>query len=107
MNTSNAVDWRMAESAALLVEEVLPHQPMRQWVRSFPFQLRLLFASHPGLMCKVLTIIYRAISSRLIKKAGLTQKNAQTGVVMLNQRLKKMTDMLRWRKRQVLAFMPQ
>lgn len=28
---------RMAESAALLVDEVLPEQPMRQWVLSFPF----------------------------------------------------------------------
>src|SRR5690554_7536469 len=36
---------RMAESAALLVDEVLPEQPMRQWVLSFPFQLRFLFAS--------------------------------------------------------------
>ncbi|MBZ2228374.1 transposase zinc-binding domain-containing protein, partial [Escherichia coli] len=34
---------RMAESAALLVDEVLPEQPMRQWVLSFPFQLRFLF----------------------------------------------------------------
>ncbi|GHL51090.1 hypothetical protein ECZU29_59400 [Escherichia coli] len=38
----------MAESAALLVDEVLPEQPMRQWVLSFPFQLRFLFASRPG-----------------------------------------------------------
>jgi len=30
----------MAESAALLVDEVLPEQPIRQWVLSFPFQLR-------------------------------------------------------------------
>ncbi len=29
---------RMAESAALLVDEVFPHQPVRQWVLSFPFQ---------------------------------------------------------------------
>src|SRR5690606_1778246 len=38
---------RMAESAALLVDEVLPEQPMRQWVLSFPFQLRFLF----GVVC--------------------------------------------------------
>ena len=44
----------MAESAALLVDEVLPHQPMRQWVLSFPYQLRFLFASRPELMGKVL-----------------------------------------------------
>ncbi len=31
---------RMAESAALLVDEVLPQQPMRQWVLSFPYPYR-------------------------------------------------------------------
>lgn len=77
---------RMAEGAVLLVDEVLPHQPMRQWVLSFPFQLRFLFASRPGLMSKVLTIVYRAIASHLIKKAGLTQKTAKTGAVTLIQR---------------------
>ncbi len=77
---------RMAESAALLVDEVLPHEPMRQWVLSFPFQLRFLFASRPELMGKVLGIVYRAIASHLIKKAGLTQKTAQTGAVTLIQR---------------------
>ena len=77
---------RMAESAALLVDEVLPHEPMRQWVLSFPFQLRFLFASRPELMGKVLGIVYRAIASHLIKKAGLTQKMAKTGAVTLIQR---------------------
>ena len=41
---------RMTESAALMVDEVLPHEPKRQWVLSFPFQLRFLFASRPELM---------------------------------------------------------
>ena len=77
---------RMAESAALLVDEVLPREPMRQWVLSFPFQLRFLFASRPELMGKLLGIVYRAIASHLIKKAGLTQKTAQTGAVTLIQR---------------------
>jgi hypothetical protein len=76
----------MAESAALLVDEALPHQPMRQWVLSFPYQLRFLFASRPELMGKVLGIVYRAIASYLIKKAGLNQKTAQTGAVTLIQR---------------------
>ena len=35
---------RMAESAALLVDEVLPEQPVRQWVLSVPFPLRFLFS---------------------------------------------------------------
>ena len=41
---------RMVESAALLVDEVLPHEPMRQWVLSFPYQLRFLFARHPEII---------------------------------------------------------
>ena len=70
----------------LLVDEVLPHQPMRQWVLSFPFQLRFLFASRPELMGKVLGIVYCAIASHLLKKAGLSKKKAQTGAVTLIQR---------------------
>ena len=42
----------MAESAALLVDEVLPHEPMRQWVLSVPFPLRFLFASQPKIMLR-------------------------------------------------------
>jgi ribosomal protein S27E len=77
---------RMAESAALLVDEVLPEQPIRQWVLSFPFQLRFLLASRPQLMGRVLGIVCRAISSHLIQKAGFTRKTAQTGAVTLIQR---------------------
>jgi hypothetical protein len=35
---------------------------------------------------KLLGIVYRAIASHLVKKAGKTQKTAQTGSVMLIQR---------------------
>jgi ribosomal protein S27E len=41
---------RMLESAALLVDEVLPHQPMCQWVLSVPFPLWFLFASQSKIM---------------------------------------------------------
>ncbi|PID61608.1 MAG: hypothetical protein CSB44_06120 [Gammaproteobacteria bacterium] len=37
----------MTESAALLVDDVFPKQPVRQWVLSVPFPLRFLFASRP------------------------------------------------------------
>jgi hypothetical protein len=76
----------MAESAALLVDEVLPHEPIRQWVLSFPFQLRFLFASLPELMGKARGIAHRAIASHLIKKAGKTQKTAKAGSGTLIQR---------------------
>ena len=77
---------RMAESAALLVDEVLPEQPMRQWVLSFPFPLRFLFASRPEIMGWVLGIVYRVIATHLVKKAGYSHKTARTGAVTLIQR---------------------
>ena len=48
----------MADSAALLGDEILPHQPMRQWVLSVPFPLRFMFASQPAVMGKVLGIVF-------------------------------------------------
>ena len=77
---------RMAESAALLVVEVLPEQPMRQWVLSFPFQLRFLFASRPEIMGRVLGIVYRVIATHLVRKADYTHNTARTGAVTLIQR---------------------
>ena len=38
---------RMVESAAHLVDHVFPEAPVRQWVLTFPFPLRFLFAAHP------------------------------------------------------------
>ncbi len=76
----------MAESAALLVDEVFPAQPVRQWVLSFPYPLRFLFASRPAIMGQVLGIVYRCIATHLIKKAGFTCTTARTGAVTLIQR---------------------
>jgi ribosomal protein S27E len=77
---------RMADSAALLVDEILPHQPMRQWVLTVPFPLRFLFASQPAVMGKVLGIVYRTIATHLTRKAGYTKASAQAGAVTLIQR---------------------
>jgi ribosomal protein S27E len=77
---------RMIGSAALLVDTILPRLPMRQWVLSFPFHLRLLFARQPLIMSKVLAIVYRTLATYLIKKAGFTHKIARTGAVTLIQR---------------------
>jgi hypothetical protein len=76
----------MAESATLLVDEVLPEQPMRQWVLSFPFPLRFLFASRPEIMGRALGIVYHVIATYLIKRAGHTHTTARTGAVTLIQR---------------------
>ena len=78
---------RMAETAAHLVEHVLPEQPIRQWVLSFPYPLRFLFATRPAVLSQVLGIVYRAISTFLIRRAGLrVGAGARTGAVTLIQR---------------------
>jgi len=78
---------RMADSAAHLVDAVLPKRPIRQWVLSVPYPLRFLFATNPGVMSQVLTIIHRVISTFLIHRAGMTVKSgAQSGAVTLIQR---------------------
>jgi len=77
---------RMADSAALLVDEILPHQPMRQWVLSVPFPLRFLFASNPKVMTRVLGIVYRTIATYLTHNAGFAKPMAKTGAVTLIQR---------------------
>ena len=76
---------RMADSATLLVDDILPHKPMRQWVLSVPFPLRFLFARQPAVMGKVLGIVYRAIATHLIHQAGYTKATAQAGAVTLIQ----------------------
>ena len=74
----------MAETAAHLVEYVLPEQPIRQWVLSFPYPLRFLFATRPAVLTQVLGIVYRAISTFLIHRAGLrVGAGARTGAVTL------------------------
>ena len=70
----------------MLVDTVLPHQPIRQWVLSVPFPLRWLFASEPRVLSKALEVVTRAISTYLVKKAGFTHTTAKTGAVTLIQR---------------------
>jgi len=78
---------RMVDSAAHLVDEVLPKRPIRQWVLSVPYPLRYLFATNPKVMSQVLTIVHRVISTFLIKRARMTVKSgAQSGAVTLIQR---------------------
>jgi hypothetical protein len=55
----------MADSTALLVDDVLPRQPMRRWVLSVPFPLRFLFASNPKIMTRASAIVYRTIATRV------------------------------------------
>ena len=77
---------RMAETAAYLVDSVIPRVPVRQWVLSFPIPLRTLFAAHPDLLAPVLQIIHRVIATFLIQQAGVKRSEAATGAITLIQR---------------------
>ncbi|WP_410315848.1 transposase zinc-binding domain-containing protein, partial [Klebsiella pneumoniae] len=72
---------RMAESARHLVDEVFGPRPVRQWVLSFPYPLRFLFASKPEAIGPVLGIVHRVIAGWLADQAGVPRDTAQCGVL--------------------------
>ena len=78
---------RMAGTAAVLVDRVMPRVPVRQWVLSFPISLRILFAAHPELLTPVLGIVHRVITGFLLGQSGLKRTAADAGAVTLIQRL--------------------
>ena len=77
----------MVETSAHLIDHVLPSVPVRQWVLSFPWPIRLLLSTRPEAVTGVLAIVVRAIESSLIRRADLTRNGgARGGVVTLIQR---------------------
>jgi hypothetical protein len=77
---------RMAESARHLVEDVFGARPVRQWVLSFPYPLRWLFANKSDAIGPVRGIMQRAIAGWLADRAGVKRNVARTGAVTLIQR---------------------
>jgi hypothetical protein len=53
----SCVARRMSQTAAHLVDHVIPHVPVRQWVLSLPIPLRLLLAAQPELVTAVLQVV--------------------------------------------------
>ena len=76
----------MSETAAHLVDSVLPHKNIRQWVFTFPTPIRLCFAVRPKLMARALNIAISTISAHYRKQAKLKKTNSKTGAVTLIQR---------------------
>lgn len=62
---------RMAQTAAHLVDHVIPHVPMRQWVLSLLIPLRLLLAAQPKLVTLVLQVVHRVITRHQLGQTGL------------------------------------
>ena len=53
----------MSETAAHLIDHVIPREPIRQWALSLPFQLRYWLSTNPKLQRSVLDIIIRIIAA--------------------------------------------
>ena len=77
---------RMSQTAAHLVDYVIPHVPVRQWVLSLPIPLRLLLAAQPELVMPVLQVVQRLVTGPLLGQAGLKADEGQGGAVTLIQR---------------------
>ena len=80
---------RMAQTAAHLVECVIPWVPTRQWVVSVPIPLRYWMAASQDLTAAVHTIISNTIRQYYVNKdvkRGLTRANVQPGSVTFMQR---------------------
>ncbi len=78
----------MADTAAHLVERVLPEAPVRQWVLSLPFSLRYRLAYDASLTNAVLAIFVRAVFASLRRRARTHCNLARTecGAVTFVQR---------------------
>jgi hypothetical protein len=81
---------RMLQTAAHLVDRVMPHVPVRQWVRTcqlrLPIPLRVLLAAQPELVTPVLLVVQRVIARHLLDAAGLEADEGHGGAVTLIQR---------------------
>src|SRR5499426_1930400 len=80
---------RMAQTAAHLVERIIPWVPTRQWVVSVPVSLRYWMAASQELTAQVHTIIRTTIGQYYVNKAvarGLKRASLQPGSVTFLQR---------------------
>ena len=74
-------------AAAHLVDRVLPHVPIRQWVLSLPFRVRFLCARDPTLLRAVLRVFLREVQRcirRHLRREGV--RGARGGSVTAVQR---------------------
>jgi hypothetical protein len=81
---------RMSPTAAHLVDHLIPHVPVRQWVRvcqfRLPIPLRVLLAAQPELVPPVLQVVQRRVERHLLDHTALKSDEGQGGAVTLIQR---------------------
>jgi hypothetical protein len=77
----------MCRTAAHLTDEVIPEVPLRQWVLSVPFELRLLLARDPHVLTAVGRIFVQEIFRWQRERAGLSGlRSTASGAVSFPQR---------------------
>ncbi len=67
---------KMADTAAHLIDRVIPQVPVRQWVLSLPFKLRYRMAYDSKLMADILNIFVRAVFGGLRRRARESPRSA-------------------------------
>ena len=70
---------RMSQTAAHLLDHVIPQVPVRQWVLS-------LLAAQPELVTPVLQVVQRVVTGHLLDGVGLKREEGHGGAVTLIQR---------------------
>jgi hypothetical protein len=88
---------RMSQTAAHLVDHVVPHVPVRQWVLSLPIPLRLLLAAQPELVTPVLQVVQRVVTRHLLDCAGLKAEGHGGAVTLIRYRHAALPEL--WRRR--------
>lgn len=74
----------MSNTAAHLVDRVLPNVPIRQWVLSLPYDLRMLAAKRPDVVAAIDRILFREIERVLRRSYG--PSDGRAGAVTFVQR---------------------
>jgi hypothetical protein len=79
---------RMADTAAFLVDRVIPHVPVRQWVLSLPIALRYKLAYDSALAAAVLQLFVRSVFASLRRRARRTygKQSYDCGAITFVQR---------------------
>ena len=78
---------RMVDTAARLVDEVLPQVPVRQFVLSLPFEIRYRLAYDGKLISGLLAVFLRVVTAWYVRQArGQGYRGARCGSVTFVQR---------------------
>ena len=76
----------MADTAAHLVDRVLPVAPYRQWVLTFPWSLRLALAMDKTLLAAMLQVYFRTLFAWQRRRGRALGIRGETGAVTFIQR---------------------